>query len=426
MKIKILILFLLLCCMRSVVNAQPGATINQRLKVYIDCHTWCDMNYLRSEITIVDFLLDPKAPDVHILINSRNTGGGGEQFELIYFGQNNFKSLSDTLRFSIPATSTNFERREKLVRYIQLGLVPYLVRTRAADDITISMKKKEEAGGLQKDSAGGSPKDPWNYWVFRVGFYGRLNADEVYKSSSYNGDISVSRITDKIKTGVNVNFGKDQTIYTLEDDNGNREKITIRNNNYNFQQFMINSLGPHWSYGYQVGLSRNSFSNNKNRLMLETGVEYNIFPYSQVNTKFFTLSYVIDVRRNHYYDSTLYDKLRETLWGQAFKGKFSFNQKWGNIAIGGEFHNFLSNWKYFNLSAYGECNIRVTGGLSFNIYASAALTRDQLYLPKGGATAQEVLTRRRQIASGYNYFTNVGLNYRFGSKLNNFVNPRFD
>ena len=67
-----------------------------------------------------------------------------------------------------------------------------------------------------------------------------------------------------------------------------------------------------------------------------------------------------------------------------------------------------------------------TGGLSFNIYTSAELTRDQIFLPKEGATPQEVLTRRRQLASGYRFYTYFGINYRFGSKLNNFVNPRFD
>ena len=71
-------------------------------------------------------------------------------------------------------------------------------------------------------------------------------------------------------------------------------------------------------------------------------------------------------------------------------------------------------------------NVRISGGLSFNIGAFGGLTRDQVFLPKGGATEQEVLTRRRQLASGYNYYTSFGINYRFGSKLNNFVNPRFD
>ncbi|MEO5948217.1 MAG: hypothetical protein ABIP79_15475, partial [Chitinophagaceae bacterium] len=93
---------------------------------------------------------------------------------------------------------------------------------------------------------------------------------------------------------------------------------------------------------------------------------------------------------------------------------------------GTEYYNYLHNWKFFNLQAYTELDIRITGGLSFRIYTAAELTRDQLFLPKEGATPQEVLTRRRQLASGYSFFTNFGITYRFGSKFNNFVNPRFE
>jgi len=38
---------------------------------------------------------------------------------------------------------------------------------------------------------------------------------------------------------------------------------------------------------------------------------------------------------------------------------------------------------------------------------------------------EKYLTRRRQLQSNFNIFANFGFNYRFGSKLNNFVNPRF-
>jgi hypothetical protein len=72
-----------------------------------------------------------------------------------------------------------------------------------------------------------------------------------------------------------------------------------------------------------------------------------------------------------------------------------------------------------------DMNVRISGGLSFNVYAYSELVRDQIYLPKGGATEQEILTRRRQLASSYNFYSGFGFNYRFGSKLNNFVNPRF-
>ncbi|HVK96207.1 MAG TPA: hypothetical protein VM368_00245, partial [Flavisolibacter sp.] len=80
----------------------------------------------------------------------------------------------------------------------------------------------------------------------------------------------------------------------------------------------------------------------------------------------------------------------------------------------------------FNLGLNGNVNVRITGGLSVNAFVFAGLVRDQLNLSGKGADPQDILIRRRQIASNYNYFSSFGINYRFGSKLNNFVNPRFD
>ena len=155
-------------------------------------------------------------------------------------------------------------------------------------------------------------------------------------------------------------------------------------------------------------------------------MEYNIFPYKMVNTKKFTVAYTLNARRNIYIDTTLYDKTKESLFGQSLEAKFSVNQKWGRIYISSSYRNYFHNWKLFNLAFNTTFDIRITGGLSFYIFSGAELVRDQLFLPKQNATAQEVLTRRRQLASGYQFYTNFGFNYRFGSLLNNFVNPRFD
>jgi hypothetical protein len=54
------------------------------------------------------------------------------------------------------------------------------------------------------------------------------------------------------------------------------------------------------------------------------------------------------------------------------------------------------------------------------------LIHDQLFLPKAGASEQEVLLRRRQLATSYSYFTFFGISYTFGSKFANIVNPRFE
>jgi hypothetical protein len=41
----------------------------KKLSVFVDCNTYCDMNFIRTELTLVDFLLDRTVADVHILIS---------------------------------------------------------------------------------------------------------------------------------------------------------------------------------------------------------------------------------------------------------------------------------------------------------------------------------------------------------------------
>ncbi len=421
-------LFLLACIFFSVHTslAQGPSTLTDKLKVFIDCsNTYCDMVFIRSEINLVDFMLDRVASDVHVLITQQRTGSGGSEYQMIFFGQNNFSNIKDTLRFNTDPNATDFERRDLLIKYMQLGLAPFVAKTKNGALATISFKR-EQKEGEKKDSANKSTKDPWNYWVFKLGLNGNFQKDENFKYLSNNLSSDINRVTDKLKVGFNLNWNKQTQTYRIDTGQGQYRKIKIKNDSYNLENFLIKSLGPHWSYGYQVSYSKSDFSNNKGRAHFLTGFEYAIIPYKMVNTKYFTIGYVVDVRRNTYNDTTIFNKTKEWLYGQQLQSKLSFNQKWGTVAVGAEFHHYFHDFKYLNLNIYTELNIRITGGLSLSLYSFYELSRDQIFLPKGGATPEEVLTRQRQLASGYNVYAYFGINYRFGSKLNNFVNPRFD
>jgi hypothetical protein len=69
--------------------------------------------------------------------------------------------------------------------------------------------------------------------------------------------------------------------------------------------------------------------------------------------------------------------------------------------------------------------VRLIKGLSLNLFGGASRIRDQLSLPKGSASLEEVLLRRRALATGYSFYRSVGLSYTFGSIYSNVVNPRF-
>ena len=51
---------------------------------------------------------------------------------------------------------------------------------------------------------------------------------------------------------------------------------------------------------------------------------------------------------------------------------------------------------------------------------------DQIFLARGGLGVEDILTRQRQLATSFSYFTFVGLSYTFGSIYNTIVNPRLD
>jgi hypothetical protein len=46
-------------------------------------------------------------------------------------------------------------------------------------------------------------------------------------------------------------------------------------------------------------------------------------------------------------------------------------------------------------------------------------------LVKGEATLEEILLRRKELATEYEYSISVGLSFTFGSIYSNVVNPRF-
>lgn len=390
--------------------------VPDRLTVFVDCsNTWCDMTFIRSEITAVNFSLDRLAADVHVLLTSIPMGGGGQQYQVIFYHQKNFSKAIDTLRYSMSPVATDFEKRDQLVKYLKVGLASSVAKTKAIDEMTITMKSDQPAEQSNKLQT-----DKWNYWVYRINIDGSFDADANYKSGRLSGELSASRTTDKSITRFSSYIGKNRSLYKY--DGG---KTLVDNHFWGFDHSFIKTLGSRSGAGYEVVYNQSTFSNNQGKLFVRAAFEYNFFPYSEVNNKLFTLSYGPYAQHNNYYDSTIFNKTDEMLFGHMVVASLSLNQKWGTVGIGVAYRNFLHDWQFYNVGANINTDVRITGGLSFYANFFGSIVHDQLYLPRGGASTEEVLTRRRQLASSYNLFVSFGLTFRFGSILNNFVNPRF-
>jgi hypothetical protein len=63
----------------------------EKLKVFVDCkNVKCDNNFIRTEIKLVDFVLDRVAADVHILITSVKVVTEGTLFSIYFLGKMTF------------------------------------------------------------------------------------------------------------------------------------------------------------------------------------------------------------------------------------------------------------------------------------------------------------------------------------------------
>jgi hypothetical protein len=109
-------------------------------RVFIDCQR-CDIDYIRTEITFVNFVRDRKEADVHLLITTQRTGSGGQEYTVAFIGQGEFKDLQSNLRYVTGITDTYDEVRRGLVQTLKLGLTPFVARTPMGRSLVIGLAR---------------------------------------------------------------------------------------------------------------------------------------------------------------------------------------------------------------------------------------------------------------------------------------------
>ena len=65
----------------------PAAPQGALLRVYLDCGR-CDTDFLRRNVAFVDYVRDRAQAEVHVLVTTQGTGGGGQRLpvETLDFG----------------------------------------------------------------------------------------------------------------------------------------------------------------------------------------------------------------------------------------------------------------------------------------------------------------------------------------------------
>lgn len=409
----VIALAFLLCARSTSAQEAPGdieALKKTAPKVYIDC-MWCDIDYIRTEITFVNYVRDRKEADVHVLITTLRTGSGGREYTLSFLGQNGFKGVDDIQRYFSNKTDTEDEVRQGLVRALKVGLMSYVGKTPIAERIAVTFSEET------KPAAG---KDRWNFWVFDISSSGFFSGETYYNSRSLRANVSANRITPDLKVRMSVS-GRDSRDHFEYDS----EVIDSQMESYNFNGLVVKSLGDHWSAGASLKATSSTYDNIRFALSPAPAVEYNVFPYSESTRRQLRFLYTLGFNAVKYREETVYDKTAQNLWQQSLAMTVDVKEKWGSISATLAGAHYFHDADKYRLNLFTNLNLQLLKGVSVFAFGGGSRIHDQIFLPKGTATLDEVLLQRRQLETGYRYFFGVGLSFTFGSIFTNVVNPRF-
>jgi hypothetical protein len=379
-------------------------------KVFIDCEH-CDLDFIRTEITFVNYVWDRKKADVHVLITQQPTGSGGSEYTLAFIGQNNFQDLKNELKYYSNKIETEYETRKGLVQVLKLGLASYAARTPMASILSLSIDREVKSTAVE---------DKWNFWVFSISLSSYLNGEKSRKENSIDGNLSANRITpeSKLRLGLTANFDESKFEYEGETIKSSTESRA-------FDGLYVKSLGEHWSIGGLINVSSSTYRNINYGFSIHPAVEYNFFPYSQSTRRQLRVLYKIGYNYAKYLEETIYDKYKESTLNEALSVTLEVIEPWGNALLSVEGSHYFHDFSKRRLQLSAELSFRIFEGLSLTLDGIYSALRDQLSLRKSQASLEEVLLQRTELASNYDYFVMIGLSYSFGSIFSNVVNPRF-
>jgi len=186
----------------------------------------------------------------------------------------------------------------------------------------------------------------------------------------------------------------------------------------------VKSLTDHWSAGTKAYVAQSTYENKDRVLNASAAIEYNVFPYSESTRRQLTFQYVLGVTGYNYIEETVYGKMSETVGVHIFRTSFDVRQTWGSLSADLDFSQYLPDTSLSRKSLQVEGDVRLFKGFALNFNARTAAIHDQIYLPAGDATDEEVLARQRQLATSFRHSFRIGISYTFGSIFSNVVNTR--
>jgi hypothetical protein len=388
------------------------------LRIFLDCAgVSCDYDHLRTEVSFVTYVRDRQDAQVDVLITMQETGGSGSEFTARFIGREEFEGEDDTLSFAAPALSSQDGIRSGLAQLLKRGLVRYVNHTPLGARIQVSYITPPASPGTES-----MERDRWNRWTFSTAVSGSAVGERATSQANINVSLSADRVTEawKINTSIQTGYSRSRI------DAGAAGSFTTLQRDYAVNALVARSIGGHWATGARATVTSSTFLNQALTTRVGPAAEYNLFPYSEAAHRQLTIQYSVGVTALDYIEKTIFGKMSEKLVDERILATFQMSQPWGAISASLEGSHFLNDLGKRRGIGVANVDVRLFRGLALVIFGGFELVRDQLFLPRRDASAEELLLQQREQATSFRYFSTIGVSYTFGSRFASVVNPRFD
>ncbi len=395
---------------------QPNA-VNRAPAVYLDCN-FCDQNHIRSEINFVNYVRDPGLADIHIFVTRVPTSGGSMAYELSFIGLRTFQEISFELNYLADRNNTPSETRDEINSIIRSALLPYMSQTTLSNRFNFIYDDVE----TDRDNDLDEISDPWDYWIFEA-YLGSVSLG--LESNRTNFDSRWGLFADRVTEEWKLRFRPylNYTFVEIRREDQDPVRSTIKR--HGLDTYAIKSLNEHWSAGlFATYITRND-RNLRHRLEVHPGVEYSFLPYSEATRRAITLQYHIGYSYVDYFEETIYGVVNENLLSHQLRGSVNILQPLGGISGGIIGSHYFHDAALRRAVFFGSISVRIREGLSLRFSTNFQMIQDQLSLPAGESSLEDILLRQRELATDYSLRTSIAISYTFGSSYTNIVNTRF-
>lgn len=411
---------ILCCCLLWIADMSRPAAAQEvtsgALKIYLDCGR-CDESRIRTEITFVDYVRDPQMADVHVFVTSNFTVLSGRQYELSFIGLGDYSRSSLNLKRTVPQNSSGEDARAILHEAIKVGLIPFLDQQQLEENFLLSF-----SGDRPMTLEEQLETDPWRHWVFNI-YGGDFELDLESNRTVFDSrwGFYADHRSELWKIRVRPYFNYD----LVRIKRGDRPMVRSSITRHGLDSYLIRSLGPHWSLGlFGTYVTRND-RNLKHYGSLVPGVEYSLLPYEVATRRSITFIYTLGLAYVDYFNETIFNKTEEWLPRHEVDATVAIRQPWGDVYSGVEASQYLHDTSKQRAEVFVNLSVRLFAGFSLQVEGRFEMIRDQLSLPLGDATLQEVLLQQRELETDYAVNAGIAVSYTFGSSFANVVNTRF-